>query len=161
MHSKNEPAFFQATLKLIFLAVLLTIGTGCVATSLPISRVEYRHEFKPRQIEFLKDRPLSRAEVVATLGAPWGEIEEDRILIYTWSRATPHGGLILVPPAVFGPITVIEPTDHSKVRGLFIAYDTEQNILAHEICIFREMPDLKAEAAKWLKGKLPLTTAKF
>jgi hypothetical protein len=132
------------------LSLMLATMAGCVMTpTWERSFIDYGVEFNPGQLKLLDSR-LSREDVIYNFGKPTIADLDQRLLVYSWSRVTPRGGLYVV--SMWGGGELIEPGERFKISVLFITYDANQIVTGHELRIFRTQPDLQLETANWVKS---------
>ena len=123
--------------------------SGCIV---PLrDKVSQGHRYSPEALAFLDAPGVTRAEVVASLGAPLLE-HDSRTLLYQWEQ-TPRV-LVSVPTLMHGhnEIRTKVYEDYAEMYGLFIAYDARGVVEGHEVRKIRR-PTLEEACIAWEKRR--------
>jgi hypothetical protein len=137
----------------MFLGLLLglfSLGlTGCIVP-LP-DKVTQGHRYSAEALAFLDEPDTTRAEVVATLGAPLLE-HESQILLYEWEQTPRY--LTSVPTIMHGHNELRTKVNegYAEMYGLFIAYDAHGLVEAHEVRKIRRRT-LEEACVAWQKRR--------
>jgi len=127
-------------------AVCLIALCGCryydVVTPIPPLKenVTAGHKYSAEAIKFLDSPNATRMEVISTLGHPLVESRESRVLLYTWETTRTFMPFQIVSvdrdPSTGAETTTPLNSETSGVArrwGLFIAYNDDGIVYAHEI----------------------------
>lgn len=129
----------RTTKYIVLLSALIICAGGCVIP-LP-SKVTQGEQFCPAALAFLNaTNHTTRDEVVATLGEPVIELSEPGVMVYVW-EITDRDYIML--PECFHEAPHVE-NGRAQQWGLFIAYDRDKRIFAHET---RELDKLNSQEA--------------
>jgi hypothetical protein len=115
------------------------------------------HTYLHETLAFLDLPGTTRNEVVATLGPPAYESESTRTLLYVWERTFRWS---VSRPEQIGPVHLT--WEHNpeviagkqRLWGLFIAYDEQGLVCAHEIRTFGA-PRLEEACVSWRSSRAP------
>lgn len=132
------------------LAILLIGFAGCVLPAGPQSQISGRRVSK-NECAFLGEPNVTRAEVIATLGAPSWSLPLESVILYCWTRERewnsqvgiygPHGG---------GHLGKITWGKTVRNTGLFIQFDSHERVRRHEIWIYPQNTDAENACRLWL-----------
>jgi hypothetical protein len=138
----SDPSPIKARLlPAVFLALI--VSNGCL---IPLGhKTTAGHKYTPESLAFLDDPRTTRRDTLAELGPPLWESAGLRIMLYLWEDSLQW---YYAPPGRLG----IEPgktTSHPQRWGLFIAYNDQEIVVAHEV---RPVGDDSPEVAcvRWI-----------
>ena len=127
-----------------FVLLMLSVS-GCLFVPLP-SKYYSGPQFSRDALAFLDQAGTTRVEVLATLGEPLIELNDPGVLVYV-SQRTPQ--TLYIPNTDVFPDAQIRVVDGSvEGRALFIAYDENGFVFAHEIQP-DGVTDLRASCWTW------------
>jgi hypothetical protein len=136
--------FWQIRVFLIIFAV-----AGCV---IPMGKkVTAAHKFSKQEIAFLDLPDATREEALASLGPPFWEAHDSRVLLYLWETSFEWQ---VSPPDHIGSLawTARPSTVRTDPRrwGLFVAYDSRGRVCSYEIRLVGD-GTLEEACSRWAK----------
>ncbi|MDB6066343.1 MAG: hypothetical protein JWR26_2551 [Pedosphaera sp.] len=118
----------RAILKLAFCIVILGLN-GC-AVVVPLGREAlYGQDYLKESIAFLDAPGATREETIVTLGPPYAEFHDRRVLVYFSETTGKYWHMVLIP--YLQPTSGVSLDENSKRQALLISYDEHGHITGH------------------------------
>lgn len=115
----------------VFTCLLLLSASSCV----PIpSKVSSGQNYSKETLAFLDSPNTTREDVIESLGPPYLEVQDSKVLLYVWE--TTSRSLLLYPDKIHEGELVVDAKKvdgNSQTWGLLIAYDSRKVVSVHEV----------------------------